>query len=141
MLSRLCIEQRIPLVNIVRKPDQEAMLRAAGAAYVCDSTSAGFMAELIGALKATGATLAFDAIGGGRLASQILAGMEAAASAAAGGYSRHGSAVQVRRIYPTAAASGRYAARLAFPGVSEPIADYFRVMAIAHARATSRVTP
>jgi hypothetical protein len=69
-------------VNIVRKPDHEAMLRAAGAVHVCNSTSAGFMAELTDALKATGATLAFDAIGGGRLASQILTGMEAAASAA-----------------------------------------------------------
>jgi NADPH:quinone reductase len=99
MLNRLCIEQQVPLVNIVRKPDQEAMLRAAGAVHVCNSTSAGFMAELIGALKETGATLAFDAIGGGRLASQILTGMEAAASAAAGGgYSRYGSAVH-KQVY------------------------------------------
>jgi NADPH2:quinone reductase len=97
MLSRLCIEQQIPLVNIVRKPGQEAMLRAAGAVHVCNSTSAGFMGELIGALKATGATLAFDAIGGGRLANQILTGMEAA-SAAAGGYSRYGSAVH-KQVY------------------------------------------
>jgi hypothetical protein len=74
------------------------MLRAAGAVHVCNSTSAGFMAELTGALKATGATLAFDAIGGGRLASQILTGMEAAASAAAGGYSRYGSAVH-KQVY------------------------------------------
>ena len=98
MLSRLCVEQQVPLVNIVRKPDQEAMLRAAGAVHVCNSTSAGFMAELTGALTATGATLAFDAIGGGRLASQILTGMEAAASAAAGGYSRYGSAVH-KQVY------------------------------------------
>ncbi len=49
MLNRLCIEQQIPLVNIVRKPDQEAMLRAAGAVHVCNSTSTGFMAELTGA--------------------------------------------------------------------------------------------
>ena len=80
MLSRLCTGQQIPLVNIVRKPEQEAMLRTAGAVHVCNSTSAGFMAELTGALQATGATLAFDAIGGGRLASQILTGMEAAAT-------------------------------------------------------------
>src|SRR5215472_5248090 len=98
MLNRRCIEQQIPLVNIVRKPDQEAMLRAAGAVHVCNSASAGFMAELIGALTATGATLAFDAIGGGRLASQILTGMEAAASAAAGGYSRYGSGVH-KQVY------------------------------------------
>ena len=99
MLNRLCIEQQVPLVNIVRKPDQEAMLRAAGAVHVCNSTSAGFMAELTGALEATGATLAFDAIGSGRLASQILTGMEAAATAAAGGgYSRYGSAVH-KQVY------------------------------------------
>jgi NADPH:quinone reductase len=98
MLNRVCLEQQIPLVNIVRKPEQEASLREAGAVYVCNSTSAGFMDELIDALKATGATLAFDAIGGGRLASQILSGMEAAAGAAAGGYSRYGSTVH-KQVY------------------------------------------
>jgi NADPH:quinone reductase-like Zn-dependent oxidoreductase len=103
MLNRVCLEQQIPLVNIVRKPDQEAMLRAAGAVHVCNSASAGFMAELIAALTATGATLAFDAIGGGRLASQILTAMEAAAGAVAagtgaGGYSRYGSAVH-KQVY------------------------------------------
>jgi NADPH:quinone reductase len=96
MLNRYCIEQQIPLVNIVRKPDQEVMLRAAGAVHVCNSTSAGFMAELIDALAATGAGLAFDAIGGGQLASHIPTGMEAAAGAAAGGYSRYGSAVHTQ---------------------------------------------
>jgi NADPH2:quinone reductase len=98
MLNRLCVERQIPLVNIVRKPEQEAVLRAAGAVHVCNSTSAGFMTELVEALTATGATLAFDAIGGGRLASQILTGMEAAASAAADGYSRYGSAVH-KQVY------------------------------------------
>jgi hypothetical protein len=101
MLNRLCLERQIPLVNIVRKPDQEAVLRAAGAVHVCNSTSAGFMDELIDALTTTGATLAFDAIGGGRLASQILTGMEAAASAVAastGAYSRYGSAVH-KQVY------------------------------------------
>jgi hypothetical protein len=92
-----CIEQQVPLVNIVRKPDQEEMLRAAGAVHVCNSASAGFLAELTGALTATGATLAFDAIGGGRLASQILTGMEAAA--AAGSYSRYGSAVHKQGLH------------------------------------------
>ena len=98
MLNRLCIEQQIPLVNIVRKPAQEELLRAAGAVHVCNSTSASFMTELVDALKAAGATLAFDAIGGGRLASQILTAMEAAASAAAGSYSRYGSAVH-KQVY------------------------------------------
>src|ERR1700759_951754 len=72
MLNRFCIEHQIPLVNIVRKPDQEARLRPAGASHVYNSTSTDFMAKLIDALKATGATLAFDAKGGGRLTSQIL---------------------------------------------------------------------
>jgi NADPH2:quinone reductase len=98
MLNRLCLEQEIPLVNIVRKPEQEALLRAAGASYVCNSAAADFMTELIDALTATGATLAFDATGGGRLASQILTGMEAVAVAAEGGYSRYGSAVH-KQVY------------------------------------------
>jgi NADPH2:quinone reductase len=98
MLNRLCLEEQIPLVNIVRRPEQEELLRSAGAAYVCNSTSPAFMAELTAALTETGATLAFDATGGGRLASQILTGMEAAASAAAGGYSRYGSAVH-KQVY------------------------------------------
>src|SRR5260370_32116210 len=98
MLNRLCIEQQIPLVNIVRKPDQEATLRAAGAVHVCNSTSSGFMAELIDALKATGATLAFDAIGGGRLSGPTLHGTGSAASAAAGGHSRYGAVVH-QQVY------------------------------------------
>ena len=81
MLNRLCLAEAIPLVNIVRKPEQEEILRSAGATFVCNSTAATFMTELIDALKATKATLAFDAIGGGKLASQILTAMEAAADA------------------------------------------------------------
>jgi NADPH:quinone reductase-like Zn-dependent oxidoreductase len=98
MLNRLCIADQVPLVNIVRKQEQADLLTAAGAAYVCDSTSPSFMGDLITALTATSATLAFDAIGGGRLASQILTAMEAAASAAAGGYSRYGSAIH-KQVY------------------------------------------
>jgi NADPH:quinone reductase len=98
MLNRLCQEEQVPLVNIVRRPEQEELLRAAGAAFVCDSSKPEFMNELTAALTATGATLAFDATGGGRLASQILTCMEASASASAGGYSRYGSAVH-KQIY------------------------------------------
>jgi NADPH:quinone reductase-like Zn-dependent oxidoreductase len=98
MLNRLCIADQVPLVNIVRKQEQADLLTAAGAARVCDSTSPSFMDELIIALTATSATLAFDAVGGGRLASQILTAMEAAASASAGGYSRYGSAVH-KQVY------------------------------------------
>jgi NADPH2:quinone reductase len=98
MLNRLCIEEQIPLVNIVRRHEQEELLRSAGAAYVCNSTSPDFMDGLTAALTATAATVAFDATGGGRLASQILTCMEAAASAAAGSYSRYGSSVH-KQVY------------------------------------------
>ena len=98
MLNRLCVAEQIPLVNIVRKPEQEELLRSARASYVCNSSSPDFMADLTDALRQTGATLAFDAVGGGRLASQILTCMEAAASAAAPGYSRYGSTVH-KQVY------------------------------------------
>lgn len=98
MLNRLCINGQIPLVNIVRRPEQAELLKSAGAAYVCDSASPAFMDELTAALRETSATLAFDATGGGRLASQILACMEAAASAGAGSYSRYGSTVH-KQVY------------------------------------------
>jgi NADPH2:quinone reductase len=98
MLNRLCIEDHVPLVNIVRRPEQEEMLRSAGASYVCNSTSATFMDDLVRALKATSATLAFDAIGGGKLASQILTGMETAAREPQARYSLYGSPVH-KQVY------------------------------------------
>jgi NADPH2:quinone reductase len=98
MLNRLCIEEQIPLVNIVRRPEQESLLRSAGATYVCDSSSPTYMSDLIEALKSTSATLAFDAIGGGRTAGQILTCMEAAAAASATEYSRYGSSVH-KQVY------------------------------------------
>jgi NADPH:quinone reductase len=98
MLNRLCIADGIPLVSIVRRPEQEELLRAAGARHVCDSSSPSFTADLTAALTETGATLAFDAVGGGPLASQILTCMEGAAMATAGSYSRYGSAVH-KQVY------------------------------------------
>ena len=98
MLVRVCTEENVPLVNIVRRPEQVDLLRSLGAAYVVNSAAPGFMADLTVALKETSATLAFDATGGGRLASQILSCMEAAASAAAGSYSRYGSSVH-KQVY------------------------------------------
>jgi NADPH:quinone reductase len=97
MLNRLCIEEQVPLVSVVRSPAQAELLRAAGATWVCDSTSDTFTGDLAGALRATSATIAFDAIGGGSLASRILAGMEAVASAGAE-FSRYGSAVH-KQVY------------------------------------------
>ncbi len=93
MLNRICIDEGIQLVNIVRRPEQAEILREIGAAHIVDSSSATFLDDLTQALITTGATIAFDAIGGGKLAGQILAGMEAAANASATEYSRYGSDV------------------------------------------------
>jgi len=98
MLNRICIQDGIGLVNIVRKKEQEDILRAIGAKYVCNATSPDFMQELTDALVATGATLAFDAIGGGKLAGQILTCMEVAANKTAKEYSRYGSNVY-KQVY------------------------------------------
>ena len=91
MLNRICIKDGVGLVNIVRKQEQEDLLRAQGATHVCNSSAPGFMEDLTRALVTTGATIAFDAIGGGKLAGQILSCMEAAANQSAKEYSRYGS--------------------------------------------------
>jgi len=98
MLNRVCIADGIDLVNIVRKPEQEKILRDLGTKYIVNSSSDSFMDELTAALKATGATLAFDATGGGKLASQILSCMEAAAASSMKVYNRYGSDV-FKQVY------------------------------------------
>lgn len=98
MLLKVCLADGVPLVNIVRKAEQEEILRGLGAVHVCNSSSPSFDADLVEALKATAATLAFDATGGGTLASQILNGMEQAANATAAQYSRYGSSVH-KQVY------------------------------------------
>ncbi|NLS68198.1 NADH oxidase [Bradyrhizobium brasilense] len=91
MLNRICVKDGIPLVNIVRNAAQEALLRKLGAAHVIDSSAPGFMNDLSQAVHDTRATIAFDAIGGGTLASRILTAMEAAINRSAKVYSRYGS--------------------------------------------------
>jgi NADPH2:quinone reductase len=92
MLVKICVKDGVDLVNIVRSVEQSALLKSLGAKYVVDSSTPSFMEDLIAALTATGATIAFDAIGGGKLAGQLLTGMEVAANQRAGGaYSRYGS--------------------------------------------------
>lgn len=91
MLNKICQRDGVALVNIVRSAEQANILKEIGAKIVLDSTSPRFMPELIEAVGATEATLAFDAIGGGTLASQILTAMEAAAAARMTTYSRYGS--------------------------------------------------
>lgn len=91
MLVKICAKDGVGLVNIVRRPEHVALLKGIGAQSVCDSSASTFLDDLTRALVTTGATLAFDATGGGRLASQILTCMEAAANEAAKEYSRYGS--------------------------------------------------
>jgi len=92
MLVKICLQDGVELVNIVRSAAQAELLRGLGAKYICDSSGPGFTEDLIAALTATGATIAFDAIGGGKLAGQLLTGMEVAANQRSGGaYSRYGS--------------------------------------------------
>jgi len=98
MLNKICLKDGVPLVNIVRSPEQAQILRKIGAKYVVDSTSPAFMDDLTNALVETGATLAFDAIGGGKLAGQILTCMEAAINKTAKAYSRYGSNVH-KQVY------------------------------------------
>jgi NADPH:quinone reductase-like Zn-dependent oxidoreductase len=98
MLNKICLKDGIPLVNIVRSSEQAAILREIGARHIIDSTAPTFMDDLTDALVETGATLAFDAIGGGKLASDILTCMEIAANKTAKVYSRYGSSVH-KQVY------------------------------------------
>jgi NADPH:quinone reductase-like Zn-dependent oxidoreductase len=98
MLNKICVKDGIPLVNIVRNRAQAALLCEIGATIVVDSTAPTFMADLTEALVATGATIAFDAIGGGKLAGQILTAMEIAANRSATSYSRYGSTTH-KQVY------------------------------------------
>lgn len=98
MLNKLCIQDGVSLVNVVRRPEQEDLLRGIGAKHVVDSSAETFKADLVAALSETGATLAFDATGGGKLASQILACMEVAQNATAKEYNRYGSTTH-KQVY------------------------------------------
>src|SRR5947199_9247165 len=98
MLNKICIKDRVRLVNIVRKPELVDVLKKIGATYVCNSDSPTFMDDLTEDHVATAATVAFDAIGGGRLAGRILTAMEIAANRTAKEYSRYGSTTH-KQVY------------------------------------------
>jgi NADPH:quinone reductase len=119
MLLKICQKDGINLVNIVRKPEQEALLRRLGAKYVCNQSSPTFMEDLTQALVETGATLGFDATGGGKLAGQILMCMEAALNKTAK------EAVMARRFTSRSTSTAAWTWRppsstavLAWPGAS-----------------------
>jgi len=98
MLNKICIKDGIGLVNIVRNKEQADILKKIGAKHVVDSTATNFMDDFTNALVETGATIAFDAIGGGKLAGQILTCMEIAINKTAKAYSRYGSSVH-KQVY------------------------------------------
>jgi len=98
MLNKICLKDGVALVNIVRSREQAHILTEIGATHVVNSTAESFLDDLTQALADTGATLAFDAIGGGKLAGQILGAMEAAISRRATAYSRYGSSVH-KQVY------------------------------------------
>ena len=94
MLVKICKDDGIPLVNIVRKQEQVDILKNIGAEYVCNTSDPDFMKTLVKAVVETGATLGFDATGGGNngeLPGQILSAMEIAANKNSKEYSRYGS--------------------------------------------------
>lgn len=98
MLNRICLKDGIGLVNIVRSAEQAKLLKGIGAKHVVDSSVPTFLDDLTAALVETGATIAFDAIGGGKLAGQILTAMEIAINKSAKTYSRYGSSVH-KQVY------------------------------------------
>ena len=98
MLHRICVADGIGLVNVVRRPEQADVLKALGARHVCVTSEPGFLDDLTEAIATTGATLGFDATGGGRLGGQILGCMEAALARTATGYSRYGSTTH-KQVY------------------------------------------
>lgn len=98
MLNRVCIKDKIGLVNIVRTEQQAQILKSMGAAHVCSASSPTFAEDLIQAIAATGATIVFDAVGGGKLAGQILTCMEAALSLSDTTYRPYGSTIH-KQVY------------------------------------------
>jgi len=98
MLNRICLKDGIALVNIVRSDEQVQLLRNSGAQFVCNCSADTFTDDLTAALIATGATIAFDAIGGGKLASKILTCMEAALNKTTKEYSRYGNTTH-KQVY------------------------------------------
>jgi NADPH2:quinone reductase len=98
MLQKICLADDVQLVNIVRKTEHVELLKGIGATHVCNSSEPNFMQDLTDALITTGAMLAFDATGGGKLAGQVLTCMEAAANATATEYNRYGSTTH-KQVY------------------------------------------
>lgn len=91
MLNKICIAENVPLINVVRKDSQVALLKELGATHIVNSSMDSFKADLLAQIEQTDATLAFDAIGGGELVSTILSSMERVGSKDAIGFNTYGS--------------------------------------------------
>jgi NADPH2:quinone reductase len=98
MLVKICVDDGVQLVNIVRKQEHVDLLKSIGAEFVCNSSDDDFMEQLTSAITETKATLAFDATGGGELAGKILSCMEAAARKNSTEYSPYGS-TEHKQVY------------------------------------------
>lgn len=98
ILNRVCLLDNIPLVNVVRTDGQAKLLRDAGAIHIVNSSSSDFVTQLLNAIEQTGATLAFEAVGGGTIASDILHAMEVARTRKSHEFSRYGSPVH-KQVY------------------------------------------
>lgn len=98
MLNKLCLRDGVGLVNVVRREEHKGLLKNAGAAFVLNSTDDDFETQLVEAVFKTGATIAFDPIGGGTQASQALAAMETAAARRMDNYDRYGSGM-FKQVY------------------------------------------
>ena len=98
MLQKICVNDDIELVNVVRKQEQVEVMKGVGAQHICNSSEDSFMNDLTDAIASTSAYIAFDATGGGTLASNLLSCMEAAAQKSASSYNRYGSE-QYKQVY------------------------------------------
>ena len=115
MLQRICAQDGVPLVNIVRSDDQVRLLKDAGATHVLNSREDDFRTQLIDAVTETGATVAFDAIGGGSLGGEIMHAMERGAVNRMTEYSRYGSSTYKQLyVYGALDSSPMILNRLAF---------------------------
>ena len=98
MLVKICREDDVPLVNIVRREEQVEMLRAIGGENIVNSSDADFRDQLRAAVTRTGARIAFDAIGGGTMVAELLMAMEDVALARMTEYSPYGSH-EAKQVY------------------------------------------
>ena len=98
MVLKLCLQEGIDLICIIRSDEQAKILKDLGAKYVINSNDDDFKDQLVDAMAETGATLAFDAIGAGDMADTLLASMERALSRNASGLNTYGSD-QHKQVY------------------------------------------